>query len=77
MKTKPKILPFFCLLFLLVSPNLFAGTFTEKSQEESITFVLILFLLLDALLGFILIFGKLKQTRKKNRNFDYLKSHYL
>lgn len=77
MNVKPKILPLFCLLLLLVSPGLWAGSFTENSQEESFTFVLILFLLMDILLGCILVFGKMKQTRKKHRSFNYLKSHYL
>lgn len=74
---KPKILPFFCLLLLLAGSNLYAGSITERTQEDSYSFVLILFLLLDILLGCILIFGKMKWIRKKHRSIDYIKSHYL
>lgn len=77
MKNKPKHL-ILSLSLLFLSTSLFAGNFTEQNQQESsLTLILILFLLFDIFLGVILIFGKIRQTRKKHRSFNYLKSHYL
>ncbi len=75
MTIKPNLL--LCLWLLLIGPSLLAGSFTENAQEDSMTYVLILFLLMDIFLGFILVFGKVKWKRKKHRSFHYIKSHYL
>lgn len=77
MKAKHIVIAFLSLSLLLASSHFLAGNFDLKMKEETYTYLLISFLAIDVLLGCILIFGKVKWIRKKNRNFDYLKSHYL
>lgn len=77
MKAKHIAIVFLILSLLLASSGFIAGNLELKIKEETYTYLLISFLGIDVLLGCILIFGKIKWIRKKNRNFDYLKSHYL
>lgn len=77
MKTKHIVIAFLFLSLLLASSGFLAGNFELKVKESAYTYLLVSFLAIDVLLGCILIFGKVKWTRKKHRNFDYLKSHYL
>lgn len=76
MKAKHIVIAFLFLSLLLASSGFLAGNFELKMKEETYTYLLISFLAIDVLLGCILIFGKIKWIRKKNRNFDYLRSHY-
>ncbi|SMC33799.1 hypothetical protein [Moheibacter sediminis] len=77
MKAKHIVTAFTFLSLLLVASSLIAGNFEVKLKEETYTYLLILFLAFDVLLGCILVFGKVKWIRKKHRNYDYLKTHYL
>ena len=77
MKTTHKIFAFGVLALLVVGTGLLTGNFELKMNDEVYTYLLISFLTFDVLLGFILIFGKIRSTRKKKRSFSYLKTHYL
>lgn len=77
MKTKHKIIAFGVLALLLIGTVLLTGDFELKMKDETFTLFLVSFLVFDVLLGFVLIFGKIKWTRKKHRNIGYLKTHYL
>jgi len=77
MKTTHKIFAFGVLALLVVGTGLLTGNFELKMNDEVYTYLLISFLTFDVLLGFILIFGKIRSTRKKKRCFSYLKTHYL
>lgn len=77
MKTKHIVIAFIMLSMLLASSFLLAGNYDSVLTSNTYLLAIGLFLLTDVLLGLVLIFGKVKFTRKRNRNFDYLKTHYL
>lgn len=75
MKTKHKIIAFVILLLLSVGTYLLLENYDLK--EDAYTYLLVSFLIFDLLFGCMLVFGKIKWPRKKHRNYDYLRSHYL
>ena len=77
MKTKHIVIAFIMLSLLLASSFLLTGNYDRVLTSNTYLLALGIFIVVDVLLGFVLIFGKVKFTRKRNRNFDYLKTHYL
>lgn len=77
MKTICKI-GIFANLFLFAASKANAGSFSaEPFDDSSYNYLLIIFLILDVLFGFFLIFGKFIRIKKKDNSFTYLESQQL